>query len=92
MRSDCPATALGDYLVLIITGKSDEHLTSKFNMSRRTLERISQIATQCLTEDFMPLYLGLVNLTRDGVIARNLLIPSRILVVIKMKIEFSSWK
>ncbi|KAF9794275.1 hypothetical protein SFRURICE_011860 [Spodoptera frugiperda] len=56
---------LGDYLVEIISGKSDEHRTSKFNVSRRTLERILQIARKCLTVDFMPLYLGLVHLTRD---------------------------
>uniref|UniRef100_A0A2H1X2M6 SFRICE_034501 n=1 Tax=Spodoptera frugiperda TaxID=7108 RepID=A0A2H1X2M6_SPOFR len=71
---------LGDYLVEIISGKSDEHRTSKFNVSRRTLERILQIARKCLTVDFMPLYLGLVHLTRDDVIARNLSIPSHILM------------
>uniref|UniRef100_A0A2H1WW44 SFRICE_029715 n=1 Tax=Spodoptera frugiperda TaxID=7108 RepID=A0A2H1WW44_SPOFR len=35
MRSDCPATALGDYLVEISTGESDEHRASKLNVSRR---------------------------------------------------------
>ena len=65
-------------MVKIRTGDSDERLASKFNMSRRTFERKLQIARQCLTEDFVPRYLGLDHLTREDTVARNLSIPSHI--------------
>lgn len=77
-RNDKPATTLGIYLTKIRTGEPDERLATKFKMSRRTLERKIKIARECLTQDFVPHFLGLDHTTREEVVARNLSIPSHI--------------
>ncbi|KAH9645333.1 hypothetical protein HF086_002959 [Spodoptera exigua] len=77
-RSDRPATTLGMYLTKIRTGQSDERLATKFQISRRTLERKLKTARECLTDDFVPRYLGLNHITREEVVARNLRIPTHI--------------
>lgn len=77
-RSNIPATVLGIYLTKIRTGAPDERLATKFNISRRTLERKLKIARECLTNDFVPHYLGLNHMTREEVVARNLSIPAHI--------------
>lgn len=77
-RSDRPATTLGMYLTKIRTGQSDERLATKFQISRRTLERKLKTARECLTEDFVPRYLGLNHITGEEVVARNLGIPTHI--------------
>ncbi|KAF9416071.1 hypothetical protein HW555_006483 [Spodoptera exigua] len=78
IQSDRPATTLGMYLTKIRTGQSDERLATKFQISRRTLERKLKTARECLTEDFVPRYLGLNHITREEVVARNLRIPTHI--------------
>lgn len=75
-RSVHPATVLGIFLTKIRTGEPDERLATKFNMSRRTLERKLAIARECLSNDFVPQHLGLNHITREDVVAKNLAIPS----------------
>lgn len=77
-RTDRPATTFGIYLTKIRTGESDERLATKFRMSRRTLERKIRLARECLTQDFVPHFLGLDHITREEAVARNLSIPSHI--------------
>ncbi|XP_045457339.1 uncharacterized protein LOC123667489 [Melitaea cinxia] len=77
-RTDRPAATLGIYLTKIRTGEPDERLATKFQMSRRTLERKIRLARECLTQDFVPHFLGLDHITREEAVARNLCIPSHI--------------
>lgn len=88
-RSKRPATVLGMYLTKIRTGECDNRLATMFNISRRTLERDFKVARECLEEEFMPQHLGINHVSREEVIARNLLIPSHFLVVTIMKQQFS---
>lgn len=71
----CASTALSIILVKLRTGDSNERLSSLFNLSRRTLERYMSHARNCLTETFVPLYLGLGHMSIQDVAARNKIIP-----------------
>ncbi|KAJ0181193.1 hypothetical protein K1T71_003278 [Dendrolimus kikuchii] len=76
--TESPALALGIYLTKIRTGEPDERLLTKFKMSRRTLERKIRLARECLSNDFVPHFLGLDHMTREELVARNLSIPTHI--------------
>lgn len=55
--------ALSIYLTKLRTGVSNERLTGLFNMPRSTLERYMNKARNILTEQLVPIYLGLSHLT-----------------------------
>lgn len=74
-RSRNPATVLGIFLCKVRTGEPNERLATLFKMSRRALEKKLRLARQCLTQDFVPLYLGVDHISRTDVVARNLTIP-----------------
>lgn len=75
-RSCHPATCLGIYLSKVRTGEPSERLATLFKMTRKTLEKKIRLTRQCLTQDYVPLYLGIDHLTREEVMARNLSIPN----------------
>lgn len=77
-RCNQPRTALGVYLSKLRTGDSNERLATLFGMSRRKLERLLAIARECLTNDYVPLHLGLDHITRQDVLRRNLSIPKQL--------------
>ncbi|XP_045781575.1 uncharacterized protein LOC123878448 [Maniola jurtina] len=68
--------ALAAYLVKLRTGDSDERLATLFNMPRTTLLRYMNKARNALKQDFVTRNLGINNITRAEIAARNLLIPN----------------
>lgn len=70
-----PKTALGLYLMKSRTGDSHERLASLFQISKAKVVRLLKVAREALTTEFVPLHLGINNLTRDDIISRNLAIP-----------------
>lgn len=57
--SDLPANTLGISLTTIRTGQSDEHLATKFQISRRILGRKLKIVRECLIKYFFSTLPGL---------------------------------
>ncbi|GBP54902.1 hypothetical protein EVAR_11656_1 [Eumeta japonica] len=77
-RSQRPKTVLGAYLMKIRTGEPNERLSSRLDMSRRSLERKLELARECLTNEFVPRHLGWDHISREEIVARNSTIPNAI--------------
>ncbi|GBP80290.1 hypothetical protein EVAR_37967_1 [Eumeta japonica] len=77
-RSQRPKTVLGAYLMKIRTGEPNERLSSRLDMSRRSLERKLELARECLTNEFVPRHLGWDHISREEIVARKSTIPNAI--------------
>ncbi|XP_046976180.1 uncharacterized protein LOC124542264 [Vanessa cardui] len=77
-RSQRPKTVLGAYLTKIRTGEPNERLSSRLDMSRRTLERKLELARECLTNEFVPRQLGWDHISGEEILARNSTIANAI--------------
>ncbi|XP_047543175.1 uncharacterized protein LOC125075506 [Vanessa atalanta] len=77
-RSQRPKTVLGAYLMKIRRGEPNERLSSRLDMSRRSLERKLELARECLTNEFVPRHLGWDHISREEIVARNSTIPNAI--------------
>ncbi|XP_045457322.1 uncharacterized protein LOC123667471 [Melitaea cinxia] len=69
------SVALSIYLAKLRTGDSNERLSSLFEMPRSTLERNMNKARNCMSQQMVPLHLGLNHMTVEEVAARNKTIP-----------------
>lgn len=79
--------ALSIYLAKLRSGDSNERLSGLFNMPRTTLERNMNKARAIMTEQLVPLYLGLNHMTIQEVAARNTTIPEGLYGNSTMSIE-----
>lgn len=68
-------TALGMYLVKLRTGESMARMASIFLIGKGTVSTYIKKVRDCLSENYVPLHLGINHITRAGISARNLLIP-----------------
>ncbi|RVE45293.1 hypothetical protein evm_010065 [Chilo suppressalis] len=77
LQNEVPSAsvALSIYLVKLRTGDSNERLSSLFEMPRSTLERNMNKARNCMSQEMVPLHLGLNHMTVQEVAARNKIIP-----------------
>jgi DNA-dependent RNA polymerase auxiliary subunit epsilon len=71
IKSQNPRTALGLYISKLTTGETNKRLASIFSVSRSTAERMMKAARTALTDQFVPMYLGVKHHTREIIQQHN---------------------
>lgn len=71
-----PKNALAIYLAKLRTGETDRRLSTIFSVKRPTLTKILKKIRECLTQYFVPLFIGPQHMTHADIVRRNTFIPN----------------